>query len=63
MPAIIFAAAFCRIAQSNQAVFVAIDIGQILWAEVTPAAASDLDLKPGVEVVCLLKTHSLNLVE
>lgn len=53
----------CRIAQSNQAVFVAIDIGQILWVEVTPAAVSELDLQPGVEVVCLLKTHSLSVVE
>ena len=53
----------CRIAQSNQAVFVAIDIGQILWAEVTPAAARELDLQPGAEVICLLKTHSLNAVE
>ena len=53
----------CRIAESNQAVFVAIDIGQIVWAEVTPAAAGELDLKPGVEVICLLKTHSLSVVE
>ena len=53
----------CRIAQSNQAVFVAIDIGQIIWAKVTPAAASELELKPGIEVICLLKTHSLSVVE
>jgi molybdate transport system ATP-binding protein len=53
----------CRIAQSNQAVFVAIDIGPIIWAEITPAAASELELRPGIEVVCLLKTHSLNFVE
>jgi molybdate transport system ATP-binding protein len=53
----------CRLAPSSQAVFVAIDIGQVIWVEVTPAAARELDLKPGVEVICLLKTHSLNLVE
>ena len=53
----------CRIARSNQAVFVAVDIGQVLWAEVTPAAAAELELQPGVEVVCLLKTHSLSCVE
>lgn len=52
-----------RVAQSNQAIFAAIDIGQILWAEVTPAAAAELDLKPGVEVICLLKTRSLSFVE
>jgi molybdate transport system ATP-binding protein len=53
----------CRIAASRQAVFVAIDIGQILWAEVTPAAVGELGLEQGVEVVCLLKTHSLSLIE
>ncbi len=53
----------CRIASSKQAVFVAIDIGQIVWAEVTPAAADELKLQPGVDVVCLLKTHSLSCVE
>jgi molybdopterin-binding protein len=53
----------CRIVESNQAVFVAVDIGQIIWAEVTPAAAGELDLKPGLEIICLLKTHSLTLVE
>jgi molybdate transport system ATP-binding protein len=53
----------CRIAASQQALFVAVDIGQIIWAEVTPAAAAELDLQPGVEVFCLLKTHSLSLLE
>jgi molybdate transport system ATP-binding protein len=52
-----------RMARSHQAVFVAIDIGQVLWAEITPAAAGELELLPGVEVVCLLKTHSLSFVE
>ena len=53
----------CRLAPSSEAVFVAIDIGQIIWAEVTPAAASELNLQPGVEVFCLLKTHGLSLAE
>lgn len=53
----------CRLASSNQAVFVAIDIGQIIWAEVTPAAVSELDVRPGGEVFCLLKTHGLSLVD
>jgi molybdate transport system ATP-binding protein len=47
----------------NRAVFVAIDIGQILWAEVTPQAAAELDLSPGSDVTCLMKVHSLQLVE
>jgi molybdate transport system ATP-binding protein len=52
-----------RLAQSNRAIFVAIDIGQIIWAEITPSAAGELQLKAGVEVVCLIKTHSLSFVE
>jgi molybdate transport system ATP-binding protein len=53
----------CRVTQSQQAVFVAIDIGHIIWAEVTPAAANELGLKPDVEVICLLKTQSLSALE
>jgi molybdate transport system ATP-binding protein len=53
----------CRITQSQQAAFVAIDIGQIVWVEITLAAANELDLKPDVEVICLLKTHSLSALE
>jgi len=52
-----------RIAHSNRAVFVGIDIGQIIWAEITPAAAGELELSPGVEVICLIKTHCLGFVE
>ena len=44
------------------ACFVAVDVGQILWAEVTPAAVKELELKNGVEVTCLIKTHSLRVV-
>ncbi len=46
----------------SQATFVAIDIGQLLWAEVTPEAAVELDLHPGSEVTCLLKVHSLQII-
>ena len=46
----------------NHATFVAIDIGQLLWAEVTPEATAELDLQPGHEVTCLLKTHCLHIV-
>jgi len=53
----------CRLVEVDGAVFVAVDIGQILWAEVTPDAADELDLKPGSEIVCLLKAHSLHVVE
>jgi molybdate transport system ATP-binding protein len=47
----------------RQGVFVAVDIGQVLWAEVTPEAVTELQLKPGSQVICLLKAHSLRVVE
>lgn len=46
----------------DHAVFVAIDVGQILWAEVTPEAAAELDLVLGSQVTCLMKAHSLRIV-
>jgi molybdopterin-binding protein len=52
-----------RLVEVDQAVFVAVDIGQVLWAEVTPQAAAELQLASGVEVTCLLKAHSLSVVE
>ena len=45
------------------AVFVAIDIGQVLWAEITQQAAAELELKVGCDLTCLLKAHSLRLVD
>jgi molybdate transport system ATP-binding protein len=45
------------------AVFVAIDIGQVFWAEITHQAATELELKVGCDLTCLLKAHSLRLVD
>lgn len=53
----------CQLVPLSRAVFVAVDIGQVLWAEVTPEAVSELDLKPGSQVICLLKAHSLRVVD
>jgi len=53
----------CQIVSLAGAVFVAIDIGQIFWAEMTPQAASELQLQLGSEVTCFLKAHSLRLVD
>jgi len=53
----------CQVLAVENAVFVAVDIGQMLWAEITPQAAAELQLAPGAEVICLLKAHSLTLVE
>lgn len=43
--------------------FVGIDVGQVIWAEVTPSAVAELGLEKGRDVYCLIKTHSLRLVE
>jgi molybdate transport system ATP-binding protein len=40
-------------------VFVAVDVGQFLWAQVTPEAVRELDLRAGKEVTCLIKTSAL----
>ncbi|MEE8451679.1 MAG: molybdenum ABC transporter ATP-binding protein [Thermoguttaceae bacterium] len=52
----------CQMVSLKQAVFVAVDIGQIFWAEITPDAAAELGLTLGSEVTCLLKAHSLRVV-
>jgi molybdate transport system ATP-binding protein len=44
-------------------VFVAVDIGQILWSEVTPDAVRELSLEPGVKVTCLIKANSLRITD
>lgn len=43
--------------------FVAVDVGQILWSEITRDAARELDLAIGRELFCLIKTQSLRAVE
>lgn len=53
----------CHVLSVEHAVFVAIDIGQIIWAEITQQAASELQIMPDTNVICLLKAHSLTLVQ
>jgi molybdate transport system ATP-binding protein len=53
----------CQMLTVENTVFVAIDIGQIIWAEITPQAAVELQLAPDAPVTCLLKAHSLTLVQ
>ncbi len=42
--------------------FVAVDVGLPLWAEVTPESADELALAAEVPVICLVKTAALELV-
>jgi molybdate transport system ATP-binding protein len=43
-------------------VFVAVDVGQLLWALLTPEAVRELDLRPGQEVTCYVKTNALTVL-
>jgi molybdate transport system ATP-binding protein len=43
-------------------VFVAIDVGQIIWSEVTPSAVKELGIAPGMPMTCLVKSHSLHIL-
>jgi molybdate transport system ATP-binding protein len=49
---------------SNHAgrVLVLVDVGQPLWADVTPEAVAALQLRPGAQVTCLIKTTALQVI-
>ena len=51
-----------QVAELPDRIFVAIDVGQIVWSEVTNDAAVELALRPGNAVTCMIKTQSLHLV-
>ncbi len=51
-----------QIAPCGEHVFVAVDVGQRLWAELTPEAVRELELSPGVGVVCLIKSVAAHLL-
>jgi molybdate transport system ATP-binding protein len=42
--------------------FVAVDVGQFLWAEVTPEAARELNVEPGAAITCHIKTSALQFL-
>ena len=52
-----------QIVHISGAVYVVVDLGQLIWAEVTAAAVSELGLQPGTEVTCLLKASSVHVAE
>jgi molybdate transport system ATP-binding protein len=46
-----------------QRAFAAIDIGQLIWAEVMHDALRELNLSPGTRVTCLVKASAATVVE
>ena len=42
--------------------FIAIDIGQIIWAEVTAQAVEELNLRAGNSIICLIKSQSIEVL-
>ncbi|MGA2032447.1 MAG: TOBE domain-containing protein [Thermoguttaceae bacterium] len=40
-----------------------VDVGQVLWSEVTPEAVAELGLEPSVEVTCLIKAKIISVLE
>lgn len=48
---------------SGERVYIAVDVGQVLWAQLTPSACEEMALRVGVPVVCLIKaaaTHQFS---
>lgn len=43
-------------------VYVGVDVGQLIWAELTPGACRELELRSGVPVVCLIKATAAERV-
>jgi molybdopterin-binding protein len=42
-------------------ILVEIELGERLLVEITPDAMEELRFRPGEEVVCLVKTHSIRV--
>lgn len=51
-----------ELAPVRDRVFVALDVGQVLWAEVTPDAVRELGLVVGQTLTCLIKVSAMRLV-
>jgi molybdate transport system ATP-binding protein len=52
-----------EVVPSGGRVFVAVDVGQFLWAEVTPEAAQELALQAGHAITCVIKTAAFEPLE
>ncbi len=44
----------------GESLIVQIDCGGTLLAEITPRACRDLELREGLDIYCLIKTHSIS---
>ncbi|MBS0209896.1 MAG: molybdenum ABC transporter ATP-binding protein [Planctomycetes bacterium] len=53
----------CQVAEVDDGLMVAIDVGQVVWAEVTHSSAQQQQLTVGQRVVCVAKTYSLKVME
>jgi molybdate transport system ATP-binding protein len=51
-----------RLVEVGGRVFVAVDVGQLIWATLTPQAVRDLGLAANESVTVIIKTHSLTFV-
>jgi molybdate transport system ATP-binding protein len=49
----------CALIPRGESVIVQIDCGGTLLAEITPRACQDLGLREGLDIYCLIKTHSI----
>ena len=52
-----------EIVSAGGACFVGVDVGQVIWADLTPSAVTELELARGSAVYCLIKTQSLRVIE
>lgn len=53
----------CEVVAQPDRLYVAIDVGQFCWAELTPEAGRDLEIRPGLEVTCVIKARAVHSVE
>jgi molybdate transport system ATP-binding protein len=51
-----------RLVPHHGRVLVLVDVGQPLWAEVTPDAVAALDVRAGMHVTCVIKTTALRII-
>lgn len=51
-----------QVVPCGERVFVSVDVGQRLWAELTPEAVRELELAIGVSVFCLIKSVAARMI-